>query len=550
MISNITTGKNFAGLVYYLTEPDKMDWVEVRNHFSENPMEAAAYMQYTASQNERVQKPVWHLSVNWDRADNPTREQMVEAVDRLLKELGQEQHQAVYVAHKDREHPHVHVALNIVHPVTEKAWDRKSELFRIQTALRRIEKDYGWRVVPGRFEKETPGYGKDFEGENYRVGDLKQKERIGAFAAGMGIDGLDLRHPKERAYELKEQLFKARSFKEFDAVLLQKGLWIEPKGQGAVITDGQQAVKASSISREFSKGRLEARFGESLKSYTDKRELKIDPKAGWKLIEQWAEHQKQVELSQAGEIISIQKARAEAELARLQTYEKERQSIMKRIYQEFKQGFAEGEAAYQAAGRWISGRGRGGIAQLKETLLSDPERFGPVTDPGAMVRIVEHFRTLDGLNSRYAAFITDMSGEDRRAHIKRLERKGKRWGRNLESVYGQMRNDIRESEAGRDLDNSRYHALHISRALNQMIKNPNEGTKQLIKNTVHDLAGAGKSEAGQSLSMSIGQVREYATALSMLGSKPGAGSIKMVKAIIRSGARIAKEASRGQGLSR
>src|SRR5207244_5901151 len=53
----------------------------------------------------------------------------------------------------------------------------------------------------------------------------------------------------------------ARSWEELEATLARHRLRLQPKGQGLVITDGKQQVKASRVARDLSLGRLEQRFG-------------------------------------------------------------------------------------------------------------------------------------------------------------------------------------------------------------------------------------------------------------------------------------------------
>src|SRR5205807_3415 len=57
------------------------------------------------------------------------------------------------------------------------------------------------------------------------------------------------------------QLRAARSWDELEATLARYGLRLERKGQGLVITDGKQRVKASRVARDLSLRRLEQRFG-------------------------------------------------------------------------------------------------------------------------------------------------------------------------------------------------------------------------------------------------------------------------------------------------
>lgn len=62
-------------------------------------------------------------------------------------------------------------------------------------------------------------------------------------------------------------LTAARSWSELDKGLYQVGYVIQPKGRGLVLTDGADEIKLSSLSRQFSKHALEARFGESFQHH-------------------------------------------------------------------------------------------------------------------------------------------------------------------------------------------------------------------------------------------------------------------------------------------
>ena len=53
----------------------------------------------------------------------------------------------------------------------------------------------------------------------------------------------------------------ARRALALDARLAARGLTIERRGQGAVVTDGERETKLSSVSRSVSRGKLEARLG-------------------------------------------------------------------------------------------------------------------------------------------------------------------------------------------------------------------------------------------------------------------------------------------------
>jgi Relaxase/Mobilisation nuclease domain len=72
------------------------------------------------------------LSMSWHKDDRPDVQHMVDSADALLKHMGWDQHQAVYVGHNDTEHRHIHVILNRVNPENGRTLDDFREQRRAQ----------------------------------------------------------------------------------------------------------------------------------------------------------------------------------------------------------------------------------------------------------------------------------------------------------------------------------------------------------------------------------------------------------------------------------
>ncbi len=241
-VAKAKTGAGFGGLSRYLLtgsdgkDPERVAWTRTRNLPSRLPEDAALVMAATASQHSRVRKPVYHLSINWAEEDQPTPQQMEATVERLLKDLKLDGHQALLVAHQDTPHPHVHVMVNRVHPETLRAWSQRNDWRRIEESLRRIERDMGWRVVPG---PHTP----------VAEATLVETHRL-----------------QELAWE---PMHISRSWAELEDRLHRQGLALKARGRGLVVTDGVHYVKASEVDRAVSRGRLEARFGMGYREWRD-----------------------------------------------------------------------------------------------------------------------------------------------------------------------------------------------------------------------------------------------------------------------------------------
>lgn len=112
---------------------DRIDWVMTQHLGDMDPDDAwfpmfrtwrdrtalkiAAGIPTTGRDNTR---PVLHYTLAWHKDDNPSAEHMQRVVLESLKVLGLGEHQALIAAHTDKEHLHVHVVVNTVHPETGK----------------------------------------------------------------------------------------------------------------------------------------------------------------------------------------------------------------------------------------------------------------------------------------------------------------------------------------------------------------------------------------------------------------------------------------------
>ena len=140
--------------------------------FAESVDDIISQVELTASQSERCKKPLYHLIISWDPHDMSdeqkkaieemevdvkkldheavTNEEMIVVAKRMLKNLGLAEHQAVVARHRDRPHPHMHILVNRIHPVKCTAWRGSKDWGIIERTLRSLEREFGWREVPGR----------------------------------------------------------------------------------------------------------------------------------------------------------------------------------------------------------------------------------------------------------------------------------------------------------------------------------------------------------------------------------------------------------------
>ena len=208
---------------------------------------------------KRSPQPVQHWIMSWREGEQPTSAQADQAARMFLDEMGLAGHQALYGLHRDTENWHLHMAVNRVHPETEKLVTVNNGFDHevAHRAIARIEHAQGWQREErglfqvredGRVERARP---RDEQERKPSVRARDFEERVGARSAERVAieDGA----PAIRA---------AGSWREMHEVLAEKGMRFERKGSGAILWVGDQPVKASSAGRDCSMSALQKRLGE------------------------------------------------------------------------------------------------------------------------------------------------------------------------------------------------------------------------------------------------------------------------------------------------
>ncbi len=230
-----------------------------RGFLSGTPAGHVAEMQELAEVAVRSRDPVNHYVLSWREGEAPTAEQVEEAVDLFLGELGLAGHQAIHGLHADTDNIHLHVMVNRVHPETEKCVEinRGFDLEAAHRAVALIEAAQGWEPEakalsraaedgdPVRKELAEPRPrqpGQRQRDMEHRTGE-KSAERLAIEQAGPVIAG-------------------AGSWAELHRGLGEIGMRYEKAGSGAKVWVGDVPVKASAVSRNASLGKLQKRLGE------------------------------------------------------------------------------------------------------------------------------------------------------------------------------------------------------------------------------------------------------------------------------------------------
>lgn len=149
MIPNITRGRSFKGLEAYLSHDkrqangtnasaDRVGFTAMSGFLdgeARTTTEAARVMAATWKHADQLKTaagiknggrkaeapPVWHCSLSWHPTEKPSAQEMKDAAKEALKVAGlglDRGFQTVIVEHTDEPHAHVHLFVNLVHPIT------------------------------------------------------------------------------------------------------------------------------------------------------------------------------------------------------------------------------------------------------------------------------------------------------------------------------------------------------------------------------------------------------------------------------------------------
>lgn len=148
-------------------------------------------------------------------------------------------HQRISVLHGDTENPHLHIAINKIHPdrltIHEPYYD-KTKLAEISEVL-----ESRYSLVPDNhiFRNEA------------RETAAKSMEIAGDMESLIGWIQRNV----------LDDMKKAASWEELHTTLAKNGLIMKEAGNGLIITSGKLHVKASSVDRKMSRKNLETRLG-------------------------------------------------------------------------------------------------------------------------------------------------------------------------------------------------------------------------------------------------------------------------------------------------
>ena len=208
---------------------------------------ACRLVEAVQAQNTRAGKDrTYHLVISLHPEDRSLdRKELRHVVENLVDVLGFSEHQYIAARHNDKDHEHIHVAINKIHPesfrIHSPAWDHQ----KLFTAGRALETELGLGPLPSRARERD-----------------ELPERAADYEAQQGVDSFarwarETLAPALRPTEMHTWDHMHRTCGRF-------GVMLRLHGNGLVFEDVERGirVKASSIDRELSKPRLCKRLGD------------------------------------------------------------------------------------------------------------------------------------------------------------------------------------------------------------------------------------------------------------------------------------------------
>ena len=216
---------------------ERVAWTHTHNLATNDPEKAMRMMAWTAMHADKIKEQagvskagakkeagvVYTYSLSWHPEDEPEQKTVFESALETLGLLGLKDHEAVFVAHNDTAHPHVHVIANLVNPETGKVADIYRDHQTLSNWAEAYEREHGIRC-----EERIKNNEKRREGEYVR----HKEERI------------------ERAEIIQQIYNQSDGGKAFQAGLEEAGYTLA-KGdrRGFVLVD--QAGEVHSLSRQL-----------------------------------------------------------------------------------------------------------------------------------------------------------------------------------------------------------------------------------------------------------------------------------------------------------
>ncbi|WP_039816561.1 TraI/MobA(P) family conjugative relaxase [Xanthomonas arboricola] len=245
-VSMRSLGKSdFAGLVNYITDPQSKDHrlgqVQITNCDAVSVRDAITEVLATQHTNTRAKgDKTYHLIVSFRAGEQPSADTLRAIEERICAGLGYGEHQRVSAVHNDTDNLHIHIAINKIHPTRHTMHEPYYSHRALAELCTNLERDYGL---------EQDNHESRRRGAEGRAADMERHAGVESLVGWIKRECLD---------EIKG----AQTWQELHQVMRDNGLELRVRANGLVIEAGDGTmVKASTLARDLSKPKLEARLG-------------------------------------------------------------------------------------------------------------------------------------------------------------------------------------------------------------------------------------------------------------------------------------------------
>ena len=239
MIGKLKKGSSFGGCIRYVTGKDEAKIIASDGVLLGTNAEMAQSFELQRQLNPRIKKPVGHIALSFKPEDKPrlTDEFMAKIAIEYMQMMGIKDTQFIIVRHQNTGNPHCHIVYNRI--------NNEGKLISDRNDYRRNE-----QVTKTLKSKYELTYGTDKSKTNTRK----------------------LRNAERAKYEIhnavKDALKVADNWQKFKNELAKRGVRLEivykdkeqTKVQGIRFCKDGYSFKGTQISRDYSFGKLNARF--------------------------------------------------------------------------------------------------------------------------------------------------------------------------------------------------------------------------------------------------------------------------------------------------
>ncbi|MDH3202922.1 MAG: relaxase/mobilization nuclease domain-containing protein [Myxococcales bacterium] len=203
-------------------------------------------MELVEESNVRARKDkTYHVVISFHPNDRRVQDaELAEIVRKTVAAVGLDEHQYIAVRHSDQEHEHLHIAVNKIHPETQKIHHPFRDIPQFKLLAGELEKQFGLHQVDRGVTRMETDRARDYEAQRGIESFSRWARRT--IGGAIELDGI-------------------ASWQALHEELTRFGVRLVRRGNGLAVVDATRptlACKASALGRGWSKQRLSQRYGE------------------------------------------------------------------------------------------------------------------------------------------------------------------------------------------------------------------------------------------------------------------------------------------------